>query len=116
MVCQIVPSDRQAEDILGKYMATFVRRAPENGQTEPEIEKEFRLRGTSFLLNYNWDFFGKNLPDGTPAPSDAADLWAMWLEWKSGKKKEMDVVRSTSTLEESLRSSLPGRVHFHWKV
>jgi len=33
---------------------------------------EFRLRGKSFLFTWNWDFLGKDLPDGTPPPADAA--------------------------------------------
>ena len=33
---------------------------------------EFRLRGKSFLFTWSWDFLGKDLPDGTPSPADAA--------------------------------------------
>ena len=111
---------RQAEEAFAKYQATF---KPEvsSGSAEPlpaaeTVDKQIRLRGTSFLLNYNWDFFGKPLPDGTPASADAEALWILWLAWKKRIKKELDVVKSSSTLEESLRSCLLGRVHFHWKV
>ena len=81
-----------------------------------EKRREFRLRGTSFLFTFNWDFFGREFPDGTAAPADATALWRLWRTWKKMKKKELGVVRSTHTLEESLESALPGRVHLHWKV
>ena len=47
----------------------------------------FRLRGKSFLFNYNWDFFGKPFPDGTPPAADVAGLWHLWKTWKNDKKK-----------------------------
>lgn len=53
------------------------------------------MRGTSFLFNYNWDFFGKPFPDGTPSPSTAAELWQLWLDWKKGKKREHEITHST---------------------
>ena len=82
---------------------------------EPEQSPQ-RLRGTSFLNTYNWDFFGEAFPDGTPPAKDHADLWHLWLCWKRDKKKELGASRSTHTMEESLESPLPGRVHLHWKV
>jgi len=67
-------------------------------------------------LTYNWDFLGKPLKDGTPAPADASSLWELWKAWKAEKKEELNVFRSTSTLEQSLESTLEGRLHLHWKV
>ena len=77
---------------------------------------QFRLRGTSFLFTYNWDFLGQAFPDGTSAPRTVEDLWRMWRKWKKQKKKEMGVARSTSTMEESLHAVVDRRVHLHWKV
>jgi hypothetical protein len=87
------------------------------GET-PRIPKPrcIRLRGRSFLLCYNWDFFGRDFPDGTDKSKDSATLWQVWKKWKAAKKKELAVRRSTSTMEESLNSELLGRVHFHWKI
>lgn len=79
-------------------------------------KKEFRLRGRSFLLTYNWDFFGKRLRDGTAKLESVEALWSLWLAWKKEKKKELGVVKSTSTMEESLHGAEGWRVHFHWKV
>ena len=76
----------------------------------------FRLRGTSFLFTYNWDFFGKTLPDGTGSPQDTEQLWALWQDWAAAKGEERSVLLSTSTLERSLHSALANRVHLHWKV
>ena len=76
----------------------------------------FRLRGTSFLLTYNWDFFGADFPDGTAAATSPEELWRIWGKFKARKKKDVQVKKSTSTLETSLKSDTPGRVHFHWKV
>ena len=88
----------------------------EDEQDEEDEVVGFRLRGTSFLLTYNWDFFGKDFPDGTPAAASAEDLWRLWGVFKAQTKKGVQVKKSTSTLEASLNSDLPGRVHFHWKV
>jgi hypothetical protein len=68
------------------------------------------------LFTYNWDFFGRPLPDGTAAPATEADLWGLWRTWKGRTKREAGVARSTHTMERSLASALRGRVHFHWKV
>ena len=73
-----------------------------------------RLRGKSFLFTYNYDFLGLPLPDGTPAPACASDLWTLWNTWKVGAEVTLGVVKSTSTLERSLDSPLAGRVHIHW--
>ncbi len=41
---------------------------PEEDEADEEDEVVgFRLRGTSFLLPYNWDSFGMDFPGGTPA-------------------------------------------------
>ena len=44
------------------------------------------------------------------------DLWERWRVWSIAKGEEIGTVRETSTLELSLDSDLPGRVHTHWKV
>jgi len=121
----------EAERIFRKYKGAFDNSAqegdagcanetPQDGaaaaadvDAEPQQQ---RLRGTSFLLSYNWDFFGKPFPDGTPPAQDHDDLWRTWLSWKTGKKKELGVSTSTHKMEESLESDLSGRMHFHWKV
>ena len=87
-----------------------------DGDPGDEVVKGFRMRGTSFLLTYNWDFFGTNFPDGTAAATSPEDLWRLWRTFKKQKKKDVQVQHSTSTLEASLHSDLSGRVHFHWKV
>ena len=45
----------------------------EDEQYDEDEVVGFRLRGTSFLLTYNWDFFGKYFLDGTPAAASAED-------------------------------------------
>ena len=105
----------QAAAAFKAYEDTFAADDDEEGQDD-ETVAGFRLRGTSFLLTYNWDFFGADFPDGTAAPASPADLWRLWKAFKAQKKKDLQVYRSTSTLESSLNSDLPGRVHFHWKV
>lgn len=119
------------ERLFAKYEKTFAS-APEQSSSQqtgstvsaapapaatvgPEQHPQ-RLRGTSFLNSYNWDFFGKAFPDGTPPAKDHADLWRLWLCWKKSLKKELRISKSTHTMEESLESSLSGRVHFHWKI
>ena len=74
---------------------------------------DFRLRGKSFLVAYNWDFCNAAFPDGTPPAASPEALWALWRVWKGTKKHELRVEQSSSTVEQSLRSSLPGRVHIH---
>ena len=75
-----------------------------------------RLRGKSFMLTYNWDFFHTPFPDGTEAPGSASELWQCWRSWQAEQKQQLGVHLSTSTIEQSLNSDLPGRVHIHWKV
>lgn len=98
------------------YEATWDDSCSDASGDEAEDKHTFRLRGTSFLLTYNWDFLGKPLPDGTPAATLPGDLWRLWKEFKAKSEKELKVKQSTSTLEESLHSATQGRVHFHWKV
>ena len=106
---------RDAEKSFKLYEATFEEQA--NTPAAPTTEKKaFRLRGRSFLFTYNWDFFGRNLPDGTPALKDTEALWALWLTWKTNLRRKLGIKKHSSTLEESLESKLEGRVHFHWKV
>ena len=59
---------------------------------------------------------GKDFPDGTAAATSCGALWRLWKEFKTAKKKEAGVYRSSITMEASLHSDLDGRVHFHWKV
>ena len=51
-------------------------------QTRPARPAPFRLRGTSFLLTWNWSFTSRQLPDGTVEPSTEAKLWTTFLAWK----------------------------------
>ena len=88
----------------------------EKTQEQVATASSFRLRGTSFLLTFNWDFFGKPLPDGTKSPASAEELWSVWCSWRSERARTLGVKQSTSTLEASLNSELAGRVHLHWKV
>ena len=113
-------SKRDAETAFKLYTDTFTTAAASDGPV-PQAAGEsasvgFRLRGRSFLFTYNYDFFNKALPDGTPSPDDAAGLWVLWLAWKKETKKRLGVAKSSSTLEESIFSKLPGRVHLHWKI
>ena len=52
---------------LEEYEATWVDHGDEDGAGEENDEgqevKDFRLRGTSFLFTYNWDFWGKAFAD-----------------------------------------------------
>ena len=116
----------KAETTFAAYEATYAPAADDAPAAQAEAQGErpqqraeregFRLRGRSFLLTYNWKFLSRNLPDGTPAPATPEDLWQLWLAWKKGKKRELGVAQSTSTLERSLESKDTDRVHFHWKV
>ena len=91
--------------------------APGAHAGSPPVQAQgFRMRGTSFLFTYNWRFFSRALPDGTPSPSSEDELWKLWKAWKKEKKKELGVVQSSSTLERSLKSKRKGRVHLHWKA
>ena len=118
--------DSAADEALKAQAAAAFRAYEETWPAEPEGDDEageedeavggFRLRGTSFLLTYNWDFFGKDFPDGTAAATSSEELWRLWKQFKAQKKQDAQVKKSTSTLEVSLNSDTPGRVHFHWKV
>ena len=74
------------------------------------------LRGRSFMLTYNWDFMAANSPDETPKADTRELLWGVWCAWMPQLVQQLGVVRFTSKMEESLNSSLAGRVHFHLKV
>ena len=67
-------------------------------------------------MAYNWDFFNAAFPDGTPPTASPEALWALLRVWTGTKKQELRVEQSSSAVEQSLRSSLPGRVHIHWKA
>ena len=107
---------KDAEKAFRAYEATFSAEDPMSTPPLVKAAAGFRLRGKSFLFTYNWDFFNKALPDGSRAFKDAEKLWESWLVEKKRMKKELQVVKSSSTLEESLLSNLLGRVHLHWKV
>ena len=113
----------EAEDTFKSYEATWSEgeaQAPPQSAS-PQLEAlagrgALRIRGASFLLTYNWQFYELPLPDGTPKPQSEDELWLLWRRWKKAKKKELGVAQSSSTLEQSLKSLRKGRVHFHWKV
>ena len=118
------PPDRQAEaeTWFKAYDATFIEGDAAAPQAAAEPQRDvretapFRMRGSSFLLTYNWKFYELPLPDGTATSGSEEELWRLWRRWKQGKKKELGITQSSSTLEQSLKSSHKGRVHFHWKV
>ena len=101
---------QSAEEAFQRYEGTF------GADADHKHPEGFRLRGKSFLLTYNWDYFNKPFPNGTPPPSTPAELWGMWRSWKHERARLLGVRHGTSTLEASLRSDTEGRVHFHWKV
>ena len=102
----------EAERYFSAFAATFGTSVPATvGQPTG-----FRLRGRSFLLTYNWDFLNKALPDGTAPLCTPSSVWRLWKLWKKQKQEELNVILSTSTLERSLHSPTPDRVHLHWKV
>ena len=61
---------RKVEKEFALYVGTFDTTAaaavPQEAAAETETPAN-RYRGKSFLLTYNWDFFGTDLPDGTAA-------------------------------------------------
>ena len=46
----------------------------------------------------------------------ALPLWRLWQTWEEERVKALRVSQHSSTLERSLHSSTPDRVHFHLKV
>ena len=115
----VVPPGRvkkEFEAAAKKYEGTFKAIDDKVKGYEVCVEK-VRFRGTSFLFTYNWDFLCKALPDGTPATVSVEALWSLWKTWKAQKKVELEVVKSTHTLERSLHASDEAeRFHIHWKV
>jgi hypothetical protein len=101
---------QQVEAATQAYLDTFgdVPAVPAPGLAQPLAagRKPFRLRGTSFLLTYNWLFLSRRLPDGTAAPTTHEGLWALWLAWKANKKKELHVTQSTSTMAPTTHEGL----------
>ena len=79
----------KAAEAFTAYEATWA--AVEDSGEEGEDEETFRLRGASFLLTYNWDFFGKAFPDGTGPVATKRELWQLWKTFKAEKKKELKV-------------------------
>jgi hypothetical protein len=80
-------SKRQAAKVYEEYLGTFDDEASAAVDTETPrvsvpVRRPLRLRGVSFLFTYNWDFFGKPLPDKTGAVGSARDLWSLWRTWK----------------------------------
>ena len=78
----------------------------ERGQGAAGERGACRLRGKSFLLTYNWDFFGKAFPDGSPPAASPGALWTSWRVWTAGKKQELGVERITSTVERPSTATL----------
>jgi len=108
---------KKVAKLVASYEATF--KSPGVSAPAPAAapEPSVRFRGKSMLLTYNWDFFGKAFPDGTAAADDVRGLWQLWRTWKAHKKQEIEVVRSTHTLEKSIHATgLADRFHIHWKV
>ena len=96
----------------GTGVQKVVATEPEKAEASPQ-PATFRLRGTSFLFTYNWDFFQKAFPDGSAGAANCEELWKLWVNWEAQRAKELGVVQSTSTLERSLHTSGAERVHFH---
>ena len=117
---------QEAAEVLAAYELTWAQGSAPAVAAEPEVQtppadsgnasQGIRMRGTSFLLTYNWKFFSRPLPDGTPALESEDDLWKLWRRWKKKAKKSLSVTQSSSTLERSVKSKNKGRVHFHWKL
>ena len=75
-----------------EYEATF-------GLPEPVVEVVsrgvFRLRGTSLLFTYNWEFCTRALPDGTPPFASTSELWKEWRKCKAEAKQRLGVKLSS---------------------
>ena len=71
----------QVTKLFETYQASF-KVEPVSLPVQKVASEPFRLRGRSFLFTYNWDFFHKPLPDGTPAVADSASLWKLWQSWE----------------------------------
>ena len=82
-----------AKKALQDYLKTFPSLAGSSAAPLPVADasrrKGFRLRGSSFLFTYNWDFFGSSLPDSTPKLADKEEVWSLWKAWKANKKNTM---------------------------
>ena len=109
-----------AQEALTAYTATWSV-LPEIAEDQEEDtpqpgQKPVRFRGKSFLFTFNWLFLAKALPDGAGPFSTPAGLWKEWKAWKAHKKRALNVVQSTSTVERSLKSPDANRLHIHWKV
>ena len=105
----------KAEKVFESYESTWSVDEGTEAKQDTVVET-VRLRGKSFFLTYNWDFFGKRLPDGVSFFKEAVDLWCEWQRWEAERVTSLAVKETTSTLERSLHSELVGRVHFHWKI
>ena len=82
---------QSAEEAFQRYEGTF------GADADHKHPEGFRLRGKSFLLTYNWDYFNKPFPNGTPPPSTPAELWGMWRSWKHERARLLGVKHGTST-------------------
>ena len=77
------PDGEVAQQLLGlgqAYVQTFRDAA---AQMRPAKPAPFRVRGTSFLLTWNWSFVSRQLRDGTMDPSTEAKLWTCSLLGRS---------------------------------
>ena len=66
----------QVTTVFGKCQSSF-NVEPVSLPVQSVATVTFCLRGRNFLFTYNWDFFHKPLPDGTPAVADSANLWML---------------------------------------
>ena len=66
----------KATEAFQSYEATWGDEKADQ-EKEPKDLATVRLRGKIFLFSYNWDFFNKAFPDGTPPPGSHAELWSL---------------------------------------
>ena len=64
----------EAQKVFDAYEATWNPTKVDEEVGPESTDRKFRLRGKSFLLTYNWDFFGKALEDNTSRSEDVAAL------------------------------------------
>ena len=77
------PDGEVAQQVLGLEQAYVQTLRDAAVQTRPAKPAPFRLRGTSFLLTWNWSFISRQLPDGTVEPITEAKLCTFSLPGRS---------------------------------
>ena len=65
-----------------------------------------RVRGSSFLATYNFDFHGRPFPDGTGASRSEGELWERALAWSRALVSELGITRETLKLGKGLNARL----------